>query len=127
NMLAALTLLPALLALIGRWIAPAKPARPGGSVFARVARGVQRRPVLTVLGTAAALAVLAVPALDLRLSTGDPRLLPTSTQTRQLYDTLGTHFPELNEPDPVVVLAGDRADSPAMAEFRDRLAAGPGV
>jgi RND superfamily putative drug exporter len=127
NMLAALTLLPALLALIGRWIAPAKPARPGGGVFARVARGVQRRPVLTVLGTAAALAVLAVPALDLRLSTGDPRLLPTSTQTRQLYDTLGTHFPELNEPDPVVVLAGDRADSPAMAEFRDRLAAVPGV
>jgi RND superfamily putative drug exporter len=127
DMLAALTLLPALLALFGRRIAPAKPAPADGGLFARVARGVQRRPVLTLVGTAAALAVLALPALDLRLSTGDPRLLPTNTQTRQLYDTVATHFPEQNDPDPVVVLAEDGADGPAMARFRDRLAAVPGV
>jgi RND superfamily putative drug exporter len=127
DMLAALTLLPALLSLFGRRISPARPERAGGSIFARVARGVQRRPVVTLVGTAAALAVLALPALDLRLSTGDPRLLPTSTQTRQLYDAFTTHFPEGNAPDPFVVLAEQDAASPALAQFRDRLAALPRV
>ncbi|MFC7485032.1 MMPL family transporter [Luedemannella flava] len=71
DMLAALTLLPALLVLVGHRIRPPR-TRTRGSVFAAVARGVQRRPVLTLLTTAAALLVLALPALDLTLSTGNP-------------------------------------------------------
>jgi RND superfamily putative drug exporter len=126
DMLAALTLLPALLTLLGHRISPA-PRRHGRGVFGRIASGVQRRPGLTVLATAGALIVLALPALDLRLSTGDPRLLPTSTHTRQLYDALQAHFPERNGPDAIVVLAGGGADDPAMAQFRTRLAAVPGV
>jgi RND superfamily putative drug exporter len=132
DMLAALTLLPALLTLLGHRISPSlsrqeRLARRGGGVFARIARGVQRRPGLILLATAGGLIVLALPALDLRLSTGDPRLLPTSTHTRQLYDAMQTHFPERNGPNAIVVLAGDGADSPALAQFRTRLAAVPGV
>jgi RND superfamily putative drug exporter len=132
DMLAALTLLPALLTLLGHRISPAlsrqeRLARRDGGVFARIARGVQRRPGLILLATSGALIVLALPALDLRLSTGDPRLLPTSTHTRQLYDAMQTHFPERNGPNAIVVLAGDGADSPELAQFRTRLAAVPGV
>jgi RND superfamily putative drug exporter len=127
DMLAALTLLPALLVLFGHRIKAARPAPSGGGFFARVARGVQRRPVVTLVVTAAGLAVLALPALDLRLSAGDPRLLPSSSQTRALYDAQAVHFPDQNAPDPYVVLAGTSSGNPALAEFRDRLAAVPGI
>ncbi|MFD0747915.1 MMPL family transporter [Phytohabitans flavus] len=93
DMLAALTLLPALLVLLGRRIKPAKPQAAGG-FFARVARGVQRRPLGTMLVTTAALLFVALPALDLRLGLGDPRMLPADAGTRQLYDALATHYPE---------------------------------
>lgn len=126
DMLAALTLLPALLVLLGRRIRPARPAPRSGGVFARIARAVQRRPALTLLVTAAGLVVLAIPALDLRLSSGDPRLLPTSSETRQLYEAQAVHFPEQNDPDPIAVLA-DTRDSTAIAQLRDRIAAVPGV
>jgi uncharacterized membrane protein YdfJ with MMPL/SSD domain len=127
DMLAALTLLPALLVLFGHRIRPARPAPSGGGFFARVARGVQRRPALTLVVTAAGLAVLALPALGMRLSTGDPRLLPTSSQTRSLYEAQAVHFPDQNDPDPYVVLADTDPESAALAEFRGRLAAVPGV
>jgi RND superfamily putative drug exporter len=127
DMLAALTLLPALLVLLGRRIRATRPAPSSGGFFARVARGVQRRPGLTLVVTAAGLAVLALPALDLRLSAGDPRLLPASSQTRALYEAQAVHFPDQNDPDPYVVLAGTSAGSPALAEFRDRVGAVPGV
>jgi putative drug exporter of the RND superfamily len=127
DMLAALTLLPALLVLVGHRIKPARPAPAGGGFFARVARGVQRRPALTLVVTAAALAVLALPALHMRLSTGDPRLLPTSSQTRSLYEAQAVHFPDQNDPDPYVVAADTDPGSAALADFRDRLAAVPGV
>lgn len=93
DMAAALTLLPALLARFGHRISPSK-ERSGDGVFARVARWVQRRPVLTLVTTAAALVTLAVPVADMHISQGDPRMLPTSTDTRELWDRLGADFPE---------------------------------
>ena len=66
DMLAALTLLPALLALLGHRIAPARRAA-GGGFFAGVARLVQRRAGLTALLAAGLMLVLAVPVLQTRL------------------------------------------------------------
>jgi uncharacterized membrane protein YdfJ with MMPL/SSD domain len=126
DMLAALTLLPALLALVGKRIAPAKRAS-GGAVFARVARGVQRRPLLTLLGTAAVLLVLAAPVAGLRISNGDPRMLPTSTEARQVWDALPVHFPDRAGPAAVEVLADAGASDPALGRLRTQIAALPGV
>ncbi|GIG87060.1 MMPL family transporter [Plantactinospora endophytica] len=126
DMLAALTLLPALLVLVGRRIPAAKPRTRAG-VFARLAGLVQRRPVLTLVATVGVMGTLAVPVLDLRLSTGDPRLLPTSTQTRQMWDALGTHFPERTAPSDIVVLAPVPATDPELARLRARVAGVPGV
>ncbi|SDT68247.1 MMPL family transporter [Jiangella sp. DSM 45060] len=93
DMAAALTLLPALLAKFGHRVSPAR-EKSGDGVFARVARGVQKRPVLTLVTTAAALVTLAAPVADLHISQGDPRMLPASTDTRELWTQLTTHFPE---------------------------------
>jgi RND superfamily putative drug exporter len=127
DMLAALTLLPALLALFGRRIKPAKPRPANGGVFARVARAVQRRPLVTIAVTAAGMVTLALPVLDLGLSQGDARMLPTSTNTRQLYDAMAAHFPERNGPDEITVVAQTSPDSAEFAAYRDRVAAVPGV
>jgi RND superfamily putative drug exporter len=126
DMLAALTLLPALLALLGRWIRPARP-RTGGGVFAAVARTVQRRPVLTLVVTAGAMLLLAAPVLGLRISDGDARMLPASTETRQMWDQLATHFPDRAGPGPIRVVADTTTGDPALRELQDRIADLPGV
>jgi putative drug exporter of the RND superfamily len=126
DMLAALTLLPALLVLLGRRIKPAK-QQAGGGFFARVARGVQRRPVVTMVVTAAALLFVALPALDLRLGVGDPRMLPTDSGTRQLYDALATHYPEGNAPEPIEAVAAVPSTDPGVTALRDRIAGVDGI
>jgi RND superfamily putative drug exporter len=123
DMLAALTLLPAMLSLFGRRISAAKPQTATG-FFARLAGAVQRRPVLTLVGTVALLALLIAPATNLRLSSSDARALPTSTQTRQLYDAIAAHYPELDQSEPIVVVAPAGTD---VAELTADLAALPGV
>jgi putative drug exporter of the RND superfamily len=126
-MTAALTLLPALLTLLGRRIKPAKPAPSGGGVFGRIARGVQRRPVVTLLAAAGVMALLALPVLDLRLAQVDARLLPAATETRQLHDALGRHFPELAGPGPIVIAVAAPSDGSAAVDLRERVAAVPHV
>jgi RND superfamily putative drug exporter len=126
DMAAALTLLPALLALFGRWIAPAKP-RTGGGVFAAVARAVQRRPVVTLVVTAGATLLLAAPVLGLRMSEGDPRMLPTSTETRQMWDQLTTHFPDQAGPGDIQVVTDTTTGDPALRQLQDKIAARPDV
>ncbi len=123
---AALTLLPALLSLVGHRITPAKPA-PASGVFARLARALQRRPLLTLLAAAAVMAVLTLPVLDLRLAQVDARLLPTATQTRQLYDATATHFPELARPNPIVIAIAAPSDSSGVTALRGQIAAVPHV
>jgi len=123
DMLCALTLLPALLSLFGKRISAAKPQAKVG-FFARLAGAVQRRPVITLLTTVALLALLAAPALSLRLSNSDARALPATTQTRQLYDAIAAHYPELNKTAPIVVVAPAGTD---VATLRTKLSGLAGV
>lgn len=118
---AAVTLLPALLALVGHRIPPAKPVGEHGA-FARIARAVQRRPAVTALLAAGVMVVIALPVLGLRLGQVDARLLPTSTQTRQLHDAIASHFPQYDTPSPVIIVASAPHDDPGLAAFRDRIA-----
>jgi len=115
-LLAALTLVPALLALAGqRMVRPGLLHRtpvlgaavrrfgdiaPAEGLFSRLARGTQRRPVLVVLGILALLALLAAPVSDLRVRNSGVELLPESAPQRQFFDTLqeeflGAGFPDL--------------------------------
>ncbi|MFJ6386034.1 MMPL family transporter [Streptomyces sp. NPDC091972] len=112
DMLAAVTLLPALLTRFGGRIRPSK-ARPEdeeGRVFARLARFAQRRRVAVLVTVVPVLLVLALPVTGLRIAIGDARQLPASTEARQLYDTVDAHFPKGTGVSPVVVLLGPGTD-----------------
>ncbi|MGY0488592.1 MMPL family transporter [Streptomyces sp. WG-D5] len=122
DMLAALTLLPALLARFGARIAPAKTLPPGaeGRVFARLARFSARRPVAVTAVSVLVLLALALPVTNLRVNIGDARQLPASTEARQLYDAVSAHYPAGVGVDPVVVVARPGTD-PAFASRVERL------
>ncbi|MFH8799058.1 MMPL family transporter [Streptomyces sp. NPDC017936] len=106
DMLAAVTLLPALLARFGGRIPPAK-VRPGGEegrVFARLARFSARHRVAVLAVVVPVLLVPALPVAGLRLHLGDARQLPADTEARRLYDTVGAHFPPGTGVSPVTVV-----------------------
>ena len=110
TVMAAVTLLPALLATMGRRVlrkseraaagslalagaGPAPdgvPARPG--FWARWARLVERRPVVAGVLAVAVLAGLAAPALAIRLGAADASSAPAGTSARSYYDTMADAF-----------------------------------
>lgn len=126
DMIAALTMLPALLALVGGRIRPARrPEGPG--VFHRLAVTVQRRPLATAGAVCAVLVALMVPMGGLRLGGIDPQALPARTETRAQYEALVTHFPQLTGPDPVRVVVPAGATDPAVPDLQRRIRTVPGV
>lgn len=134
--LAAITLLPAALALIGRRIDALRVPHlrahhdqcPHG--WERWARLIARRPWPALFIGIALVAVLAAPLRSLDLGQSDSGQLPANTTARQAYDLLGQGFgPGFNGPLLVAVsLAARSSQSPAALE---RLAASlsrvPGV
>ncbi|MFE5604570.1 MMPL family transporter [Streptomyces coelicoflavus] len=116
--LIAVTLVPALLGLCGRRIGPARPrrreratdhaARPAMGV--RWARFVVRRPLAVLLGGAALLGVVALPAASLEMGLPGDDSKPVSTTQRRAYDLIADGFgPGYNGPLTVVVQADDSA------------------
>jgi putative drug exporter of the RND superfamily len=95
---AAITLLPALLGIVGdridRLALPHRRAprddQPHG--WARWARGVARRPLPSMVVALVVLVALALPTIDLYLGQQDNGALPTDTDARQAYDGLTTAF-----------------------------------
>jgi RND superfamily putative drug exporter len=116
-MVAGLTLLPALLATIGRRIRPARRgAADDHGWFARVSHVVQRRAVPIVALVAGGLAVLALPFLGVRFQRPDARALAPSSPSRQLVDTYTAHWPNRSAGRVTVVAEAGR-DDPAVASW----------
>jgi trehalose monomycolate/heme transporter len=120
DMLAALTVVPALLAVLG-WRVNAlrvrrSAARPradetsGG--WYRLARSVMRRPVTYAAATAAAMLALAAPFLGITWGGVDASVLPAGAVPRQVSEALSRDFPG-NATSPIEALAQFRAASPA--------------
>ncbi|MEV8427549.1 MMPL family transporter [Streptomyces chartreusis] len=120
DMLAALTLLPALLARFGGRIAPAKvrPEGEEGRVFARLARFSARRRVAVVATVVPVLLVLALPVTGMTINLGDAEQLPASTEARQLYDTVDEHFPPGTGVSPITVVLKPGADAATADRIR---------
>jgi putative drug exporter of the RND superfamily len=94
---AALTLLPAGLGLLGNHINSVRvrtpaPADPDKTGWGRWAEGIGRHPILAALAGIVLLVVLSVPVFSIRLGAQDNGEMPTSTTIRQSYDTLTKGF-----------------------------------
>ncbi len=102
--LIALTLLPALLGFAGQRVNRGRHIKAETSLGARWVRLVTSHPVPVLLVTVAGLAVIALPALDMRLGLPDDSTKPDSTTERRAYDLLSKGFgPGFNGPLTVVV------------------------
>ena len=138
-MLAALTVLPALLAVLGHridavrvplpWRRGTRGAGPaaagGGGAWARIARSVMRRPVRYLVGVAALLGVLATPFLHVSFGGFDERVLPADAAPRVVTERIAAEFPG-GQVAPIDLLVSG-ASAEAARGFADRIAAQPGV
>jgi RND superfamily putative drug exporter len=123
TVLAAVTLLPAMLGVFGmrvlsrrqrRRLAAATPARTG--VWARWAETVERRPAVLAAAASVVMVVLAIPVLSLRLGSSDQGNNPSSSTTRQAYDLLANGFgPGFNGPLLLVAQTSSSADRAALS------------
>ncbi|MGF1646639.1 MAG: MMPL family transporter [Kineosporiaceae bacterium] len=115
-MAAALTVLPALLSLLGRRVDALglpfrRHVRAGRDAtsgpWARLARVVMRRPLVVIVAVVALLAVLTAPIAGLRLGGVDERVLPERAESRQAAELVDTQLP---------ALAGDSVEIVAVAD-----------
>src|SRR5215212_965357 len=134
---AALTLLPAVLAIVGqridrlavRRVAPRDD--PNGP-WARLARRVMQHPVAVLIPTLGLLLVLGSPFLHVRFNAPDSPILPASVPSRAAFDRLAAAFGE-GEFAPIVLAI--RTDGPATSpanvaalyDYSRRLAADPRI
>src|SRR5438445_13676892 len=92
SLLTALTLLPAVMGIMGRRINlwPVVPARFQRShIWRDLALWVMRRPVSIIAVVSVMIAILAWPAFHLRVGIPGPEILPSSVSSRAGNDILG--------------------------------------
>jgi RND superfamily putative drug exporter len=130
--LAALIVAPALLTVLGPRVESMRIRGIKGvqgaeaPVWSRLAQFVSRRPALTALPVLAALLFAASPLLGVRFGTPDERVLPTSTDVRQVGDTLREDYSHDDTRSIDVVLLGPGAEAPVDG-YAAALGALPGV
>jgi putative drug exporter of the RND superfamily len=135
--LAAITLLPAILAILGTRVdrlrirsITAEPSPDGP--WARLARRVMRHPVAVLVPTLTLLLVLGLPFLHVRFNAPDASILPPAVPSREAYDVLAREFGE-GEFAPLVLAvrtSGDATSADNLANlyaYSRRLAADPRV
>jgi RND superfamily putative drug exporter len=135
--LGSITVLPAVLAKLGRWVdRPRVPLlhrlmlRPGRAprLWPALLRPTLRRPALALVLGSGVLLLLAVPALGMRTSLGSTDDLPRSIPAVQTYDRLTAAFPSKGASDVVVVRAAPEqaaAVRTALGDLSGRAAIDP--
>ena len=83
----ALMVLPAILAILGPKVNALSvlrqdPGKEGVGFWYRLSTGVMKRPIVVMVPVVAFLVLLASPALDLRLGSPDPSILPSGNEIR---------------------------------------------
>ncbi|MGH2923345.1 MAG: MMPL family transporter, partial [Solirubrobacterales bacterium] len=134
--LISLTVLPAVLALLGNRVNSLAPrflarraerdARPAEEGFwYRLSQTVQRVPGRIAIAAAALLIALGIPFLSIKFTWVDAQILPEEQSARQVDDVLRAEFPPFRDsPIRVLVEEGSRG---AAATVSEDLAALPGV
>ena len=133
TVLAAVTLLPAMLGVFGMRVLSRRQRRALGKqgqtqtpakagLWARWAATVQRRPAALAAAATVVIVLVSVPLLSLRLGTSDQGNDPKASTTRQAYDMLAEGFgPGFNGPLLVVAQTSTAADEAALTALESRL------
>jgi uncharacterized membrane protein YdfJ with MMPL/SSD domain len=140
DMIAALTILPALFALLGPRVNALRVRRlvretaihDHGGAWRRIAGSVMRRPVIYAVVIVAALLALGTPFLSVKWGGTDATVLSASSQPHQVADALNRDFPgNATSPIQAVVRLPGPASAPAqraaLAAYTSRLDHVPGV
>ena len=128
--LIALTVLPAVLTLLGTRVNALAPrflarraereARPARRAFwYRLAQLVMRFPGRTAAAAAVAMVALALPLLNLKFTGVDAQVLPASASARQVDDALAANFPPHRETPLKLLVEGGRDDATRVAAAAD--------
>jgi uncharacterized membrane protein YdfJ with MMPL/SSD domain len=136
SVIAALTLLPAVLGLLGDRVNALRipivgrrsvdASNPEGRFWGAIVRGVLRRPVLSLAASVAFLLLLAAPVLAIDVGTSGVSTLPDRFVSKQGFLALARDFPQTTtDPAEIVVTSGaSREDvSRTLEELRAILAA----
>ncbi len=135
---AALTLLPALLGLLGDRVdalripligrRPSQTGSTEGRFWGAIVRQVLKRPALSLVLSVAVLLALAAPIFGMHIGTSGVTTLPERFESRQGFAVLAREFPEATtEPTEIVVTeqAGQPAVRQALVSLRSTLADDP--
>jgi uncharacterized membrane protein YdfJ with MMPL/SSD domain len=133
SVLAALTLLPALLGLLGDRVNALRLPYVGRSIgsggegrfWGGVVRAVMRRPVIYLVTFSALLLALAIPTIGLKLGASGVSTLPDRLGAKQGFEALERDFPQASSSPALITISGDM-HSPqvraAIARLRAELA-----
>jgi uncharacterized membrane protein YdfJ with MMPL/SSD domain len=133
----ALTVLPAVLALLGPRVNTLSPsglrraaesdARPAtAGAWYRLAQFIRRRPGRIAVATAAVLIALGIPFSQIKFVTVDAGVLPQNTSARHVYNVLNAQFPP-NRTNPLEVVLGAPAPSAKVRAVSAQIARLPDV
>ena len=125
--LISLTVLPAVLALLGERVNSLSPkflqrradfdSRAATEGFwYRLSRTVMRIPGRIALGSAAFLVALGIPFFSIEFTSVDAQVLPEDASARQVDSTLRAEFPPYRDTPVQLAVTGDRASAEAVAE-----------
>ncbi|MGB3952113.1 MAG: MMPL family transporter [Solirubrobacterales bacterium] len=128
----ALTLLPAVLMLLGPRINKLsferRPADHDNSRWHRLAVSVMRRPATFAIGTTALILVLSFPALDMRFTSIDTTVLPATAAPRQVAEIVERDYPASNSNASLFVLMAAKPGARDVPlKFAGQVAKIPGV
>jgi uncharacterized membrane protein YdfJ with MMPL/SSD domain len=127
DMIAALTVLPALLAVFGHRVNALRIRRSVGQAprkadgaWYRLARSVMRRPVAYLAVIVIALLAAGIPLLKISWGETDARVLPPSSTVRQVQEELAAQFPA-NSTTPIDAIVSAVPSQAALSSYVTRI------
>jgi putative drug exporter of the RND superfamily len=135
---ASLTLLPAMIAVVGKLVPRRRERRAlresrftvtdESPLWARWAGAMQKRPAVFAGVALLAMIILAIPFFSMRLGSADAGTDPSNTTTRKAYDLLAKGFgPGYNGPLQLVAQINNPAQRAAFVKVDQAVASTPGV
>ncbi|WP_395109973.1 MMPL family transporter [Actinomadura sp. SCN-SB] len=134
-MLGALTILPALLAVLGTKVdalpvrrrkKQAKGSDEPGRWWLRLGHSVMRRPAVYAVAAMALLLALGAPFLRVNWGGFDAKVLPEGAEPRVVAETMEAQFPR-NITSPIVAVVHGTDDQAAIQAYKTRLSTVPGI